>query len=467
MAFGVFGGFVMMTAKVEVLGSTRVRRLPGGIAEVAVLAYPAVLQTLSDTLMQVVDAAIVGRLGVTELGAVGFGGIWVWTMLVAFVGAATGVQTFVSQAFGAGEHKQCGRWVWQALYTLLPASVLWVVAIELAFGPLVRLLGPSPELQAFATSYAHGRLLGGPAIVAAVVLTSFFRGLGDTRTPLIATVLANLLNATACYGLVFGRFGLPAWGVAGAGVATALSNWTYTAIMLCALLRRRMIATYATHPAHPNRASMWRFARTSIPVGGQWVLDMISFALFSTIIARMGDVQMAASQAMIQLLSVSFMQAFGISIASGALVGRYVGARDLTSAERSHHSAMKLGLGLATAVAVLFFTVPDALLGIFTTDPEVIALGRPLLALGALFQLLDAVGIIASGSLRGAGDTRFPFVVQASLAWVVRLPLVYTFAVVLSRGVYGAWFGELLYVTVLGSAWLLRFRSGVWRTIRI
>ena len=96
------------------------------------------------------------------------------------------------------------------------------MAIELAFGPLIRLLGPSPELQAFATSYAHGRLLGGPAIVAAVVLTSFFRGLGDTRTPLVATVVANLLNAVACYGLVFGRFGLPAWGVAGAGVATAL-----------------------------------------------------------------------------------------------------------------------------------------------------------------------------------------------------------------------------------------------------
>jgi MATE family multidrug resistance protein len=110
---------------------------------------------------------------------------------------------------------------------------------------------------------------------------------------------------------------------------------------------------------------------------------------------------------------------------------------------------------------------PDALLGIFTSDPEVIVLGRPLLALGALFQLLDAVGIIAGGSLRGAGDTRFPFVVQASLAWLLRLPLVYCFAVVLGRGLYGAWFGELLYVAVLGSAWLLRFRSGVWRTIRI
>jgi MATE family, multidrug efflux pump len=456
-----------MTAKVEALGGARVYRLPGGMAEVAVLAYPAVLQTLSDTVMQVVDSAIVGRLGVTELGAVGFGGIWVWTMLVAFVGAASGVQTFVAQAFGAREHKQCGPWVWQAMYALVPAAFVWMTAVGVAFGPLLGLLGPSPQLQAFATSYAYGRLCGGPAVVAAVVLNSFFRGLGDTRTPLVVTVFANLLNGLGCYALVFGRFGLPAMGVAGAGVAIALADWAYTAIMLWVLLRRRMVATYATRPVRPDWAVMRRYARTSIPVGGQWLLDMISFALFSTIIARMGDTQMAASQAMLQLLSLSFMQAFGISIAAGALVGRYVGARDYPSATRSHRSAMKLGIVLATAVAALFLTVPDALLGIFTTDAAVIALGRPLLALGALFQLLDAVGIIAGGSLRGAGDTRFPFVVQASLAWLLRLPLVYCFAVVLARGVLGAWFGELLYVTVLGSAWLLRFRSGAWRTIRI
>jgi MATE family multidrug resistance protein len=124
-------------------------------------------------------------------------------------------------------------------------------------------------------------------------------------------------------------------------------------------------------------------------------------------------------------------------------------------------------LGLAAAVAALFLAVPDQLLGIFTTNPEVIALGRPLLALGAIFQLVDAVGIIVGGSLRGAGDTRFPFVVSATLAWVVRLPVVYVLAVVLQRGVTGAWCGELVYVTVLGAIWVLRFRSGVWRAIRI
>ena len=111
--------------------------------------------------------------------------------------------------------------------------------------------------------------------------------------------------------------------------------------------------------------------------------------------------------------------------------------------------------------------MPDVLLHLFTQDAEVVRLGRPLLALGALFQLVDAVGIIAGGSLRGAGDTRWPFAVQASLGWLVRLPVVYTVAVVLHGGVTGAWLGELGYVVVLSSTWLARFRAGVWRTIRI
>jgi multidrug resistance protein, MATE family len=456
-----------MSTAIEVSIPSRAERLPGGVAEVGLLAYPVVLQTLSDTAMQVVDSAIVGRLGITELGALGFGGIWLWTMLTIFVGAATGVQTFVARAYGAGERGTCGRWAWQGVYVLLVPASLWTVMLLAAFEPALNFSGASPELRSLATAYARARLLGAPALIAAVAFTAFFRGIGDTRTPLLATVIANVLNAFAAYGLVFGRFGLPAWGVAGAGAATALSNWTYSAIMLVCLLRPRTAAVYGTRPVRPDPVAMRRYARTSAPIGGQWLLDMCSFALFSTIIARMGNAAMAASQAMIQLLSLSFMQAFGISIAAGALVGRYLGARDLEAAERSYRSAMKLGFVLAAGVAVLFCAVPELLLGVFTRDPEVLALGRPLLALGAVFQLVDAAGIIVGGALRGAGDTRWPFVVQASLAWLVRLPLVYVAAVVLRGGVTGAWWGELGYIIVLGSVFLLRFQRGAWKHICI
>jgi MATE family multidrug resistance protein len=194
---------------------------------------------------------------------------------------------------------------------------------------------------------------------------------------------------------------------------------------------------------------------------------MTTFAIFGSIIARMGDVSMAASQSMLQLLSVSFMQAFAISIAAGTLVGRYIGARDLEAAERSYHSAQVLGLVLAAGVAILFVSAPELLLGIFTRDARVLELARPLLLLGAVFQVIDAVGIIASGSLRGAGDTRWPFLVQATLAWALRLPVVYVAAIWLQGGVFGAWVGELIFVLVLSLAFVLRFRAGHWRSVRI
>lgn len=447
---------------------TEARRTPGGIAEVAVLAWPAVLQTLSDTAMQITDSVIVGRLGVTELGAVGFAGVWLWTLTCALVGAGTGVQTFVAQAYGARQHRACGAWAWQGLYALVPASVVWFALAGLALGPFLLVLGPSPELHARAVEYGLARLCGGPAIVAAVVLASFFRGLGDTRTPLVAAVIANVLNAVLTYGLVFGVAGLPRLGVAGAGIATAASSWLGAALLFAAFRRGALARRYGTRPRRrASRRDVTRLLRLSLPIGGQWVLDMASFAVFTTLIARMGDVQMAASQAMIQLLSLSFMQALGISIASAALVGRYVGARDMEAAERSHRSAVGLGVLLAVVVAALFLAFPETLLRAFTSDEQVLALGRPLLALGAAFQLADAVGLVTRGSLRGAGDTRWPFLVEATLAWTVRVPLVVLIAVVLDLGVIGAWLGELGYVLALGVVLLLRFHNGAWRSLRI
>jgi MATE family multidrug resistance protein len=210
-----------------------------------------------------------------------------------------------------------------------------------------------------------------------------------------------------------------------------------------------------------------RFLRTGAPIGGQWVLDMAAFAIFTTLVARMGNASMAATQAMLSLLSLSFMQAIGIGLAATTLVGRYKGARDLDSAVRTWRSATKLAVALALGVAALFLLAPEALMRMYTQDPEVVRLGPPLLALGAAFQLFDALQIVAGGALRGAGDTRWPFLVQTGLAWVVRLPLVWLFAVTLEGGVVGAWYAEFVFIVSLAVALVRRFRSGAWAGVRI
>jgi MATE family multidrug resistance protein len=266
--------------------------------------------------------------------------------------------------------------------------------------------------------------------------------------------------------MIFGQLGLPAYGVMGAGIAFAIAEWVYAAILIGFLFARVTRTRFATEPRAPELRRIARFLRTSAPIGGQWLLDMLSFALFSSIVARMGDAEMAASQAMIQLLSLSFMQAVAISVSAGTLVGRYLGAGDPDAAARSYASAQKLAMVVAAAVAMLFLGAPELLMRVFSSDAEVLALARPLLRLGAFFQVVDAIGIVAGGSLRGGGDTRWPFLVHATLAWAARLPFVWTLAVWLEGGVFGAWVGELGYIALLGLAFVLRFRAGKWQTMR-
>jgi MATE family, multidrug efflux pump len=377
------------------------------------------------------------------------------------------VQTFVSQAHGAGQARRCGSWAWQGVYTLLPLALLGIGAFAVAFVPLLALLQPAPALRPLAAGYVHARAFGVGGFAIAMLLSAFFRGVGDTRTPLYGMVLANLVNLVLNYGLIFGHLGLPAWGVVGAGVATAVADWVYAAALVIAFRRAAVAVAYGTDAAAPDAAAMRRFLRTSAPIGGQWVLDMLAFACFSTLVARMGAAQMAASQAMISLMHVSFMQVIGIAIAASTLVGRYVGCGDLVAARRSHDSALRLGLAWSVSAALVYLAAPEACLRLFTDDRAVLQLGAPLVAVGAAFQICDALGVLCGGALRGAGDTRWPFVVQTILAWCLFLPAAYVGSIVLAGGLTGAWLGGVVYVAVLGGALYARFRCGVWERLRI
>lgn len=440
---------------------------PGGVREVAALAAPVVLQQVSATTMMVVDSAMVGRLGSTELAAVGFASVWLWTLFALFNGTAGGVQTFVSQYEGAGRYRECGTWAWQGLYSVVPGTLFLVLLVAPFADTLLGWLAPSTGLRTAAGAYVAARLPGEAALAALMVMTAFFRGVGDTRTPMAVTILANVCNVVLDYGLIFGTLGLPRMGVAGAGLATAISGALGAALLFVLFQRRRTVDRFATRPVAPDTRRIRRFLRVGLPIGGQWAIGMTSFAFFTTLIARMGDESMAASQAFVMLLCMSFMQALGISAAAQTLVGRYVGAGNEAAVGRSFHASLALGIGVALVVGVLFVVVPGPLLRIFTDDPAVLALGRPLLAIGAVFQLFDAIAIIAEGSLRGAGDTRWPFAIETFFGWGVFVPLAYTLGVVLEGGLAGAWTGGMISLACSAAILVWRFRSGAWRRIRI
>jgi MATE family multidrug resistance protein len=440
---------------------------PGGMREVAALAAPLVLTQIMVTAMGVVDSVIVGRLGAAQLGAVGLGGIWVWTITSFFVGTSTGVQTFVAQHHGAGRASECGTWSWQGLASVVPLAGIAAVLIFIFADSVIAMLAPSDSIAPLATGYMRGRSFGVMGITAASSLSCFFRGIGNTRTPLIATLIANLANLFLDFGLVYGMFGMPRLGVVGAGLATSISEWIYFGVVATIFLRPSVATRFNTRFHPPRFDEIKRLWRTGIPIGGQWTIEMLAFAVFTAFVARMGDAPMAACHAFIQLLSLSFMQAVGIAIATTTLVGRYIGSGQLEYVARSLRSSMLLGTMLAAIIAALFILIPDLLLGIFSADPGVLAYGGPLLMVGALYQFFDAIAIVSDGALRGAGDTRWPFAARCLLSWLVFLPLAYLLAGPAGWGLTGAWLGGLVSIILLALILVFRFRGGAWRRIQI
>jgi MATE family, multidrug efflux pump len=440
---------------------------PGGVREVFILAYPVVLTQLSTTTMGAVDSIMVGRLGATELAAVGFAGIWIWTLFSLLFGTASGVQTFVSQAHGAGRPGECGYWMWQASYAVVPTAVLLGFVYAAAIEPAWRLAVPSDALRTTALHYFWARLPGETLFAVSMLAISFFRGLGDTRTPLYITLAANVLNIVLDYGLIFGRLGMPQLGVTGAGVATSLAQVMAASALVWRLGRAAPRRHFKTAWHAPDLSAIRRFLRTGAPIGGQWFFDMLAFALFTTLVARMGDDEMAASQALIVLLSFTYMQAIGISAGASTLVGRYIGARSIAAARRAYRSAMILTGAVSSIVATLFVTLPTTLLRLFVDDTKVLAIGLPLIWLGAVFQFFDGAVIVSEGALRGAGDTRWPFVMQSLLNWVFFLPLAYLLAVTFRLGLMGAWIAELSYMVLLALLLIWRFETGAWEGTHI
>jgi MATE family multidrug resistance protein len=442
-------------------------RQKGSYGEVWHIAYPAVLTMISQTVMSFTDAAMVGRLGAVELAGVGIAGTLVWGLYSFFNGLINGVNTFVAQDYGAKRFSRIGPMTWQGIYFALISGVLLLVLSNFS-GDLLRLMGPAQEVQRVGSNYLRIRMQGGLFITMWMCFSAFLRGLGDTRTPLKITLVANVLNIVGDYLLIFGKLGLPRLETEGAAIATITANGVGAVLFFLAFILHKNAADYSTRSGwRPDTAEMKRLARIGLPIGLQWFLDMGSFIIFSALIGRIGTVQLAANEVTIRLMSLSFLPLVGVSIAATTLVGQYIGRGEPEYARRSGHSAIKLGLVYTTFIAITFLAFSDKLVALINSDPDVVRIGSRIIRLAAVFQMFDGVGIISNGCLRGAGDTRWAMFIGVGYAWFLFLPMAYIGGFLLDGGAFGAWAGATVYISALGLTFYLRFRSGKWQSIKI
>lgn len=439
----------------------------GGYAEVWHIAYPAVLTMLSQTIMTFVDAMMVGRLGPTELAAVGLSGTLTWGLFSFFNGLVNGVNTFVAQDYGARRFDNIGRFTWQGIYFAVVSGIILVLLSRYNV-ELMRLLGPEEDVQRIGSSYLGIRLWGGIFLVLYMCFSAFLRGIGDTRTPLKIVIFINVLNIIGDYVLIFGKFGFPAYGTDGAAYATVGASGVGALLFFLVFLSRKSHEMFSTRNTWRLRLDlMGRLSRVGLPMGLQWLLDMASFIVFSALIGRIGTLELAASTAGLRLMHLSFMPVFGVSIAATTLVGQYIGSEETPRATRSGYTAIKMSMLYAGFMALLFLVIPHHLVMLINKDPEVVKLGSMILRVAAIFLLFDSMGIAANGCLRGAGDTRWAMIIGVSYAWFIFVPLAYVGAMTLKGGAVGAWAGATVYIIAIGLTYFLRFHRGKWRSIKI
>ena len=426
------------------------------------LALPVVLTQLGGVAMGIVDTIMVGRLGPEPLSAVALGNALSFTIIIVCLGTLTALDPLVAQAYGAGRFRDCGRAMhhgaFLALVLALPALVL------LGFArPVLTRLGQTPELVGQATAYVHGIAWGVVPFLLFTVLRQFMQGMSRARPAMVIMILANVLNVFANWVLIYGNLGAPALGSTGAAYATTLCRFFMFAALAVYVFSRHHLRPYLTHlpPWPPDRHLLGRLVRLGLPAGSQFGLEVGVFACASVLMGWFGTVQLAGHQIAINLCSTTFMVPMGFSATAAVRVGQALGRHDVHAARRAALAAFTLGVGFMAVAALCFFVFPAALVGIYTDDAALQAMGVSLLLVGAAFQLSDGTQVIAIGALRGAADTRFPMLVSAIAYWLVALPLGYALAFPLGWGPRGLWWGLTLGLTLVGVTLAWRFHHRV------
>lgn len=439
----------------------------GTVREVLFMSFPIVIAFLSFSMMGIVDTLIMGRVGTAEQGAVGLGGLLAWGFAALFTGSFTALNTFVAQDFGAMAFGKIRRPVYAAI-SLIPFITAFVWFFIPWFPDLISAFGTETTVAPLVVKYLKIRILGLPFLLLIFATVSFLRGLGDMRTPMINTILANIINAVLSIILVFGLIGFPKMGLAGAAIASVISGIFEAVFNLAVFWSRKNNALYQTRSiCRPRLDEIARLFKVGFPIGLMWVADIMVWTVFAVYSATLDPTSLAAHMILFQILHLSFLPAAAISTAGQTLVGQYIGAKRIDFATKAANRAIAVGVGYMTFAGIAMAVFRYPLIGAFNPDPEVIYVGVRLCLIAALFQPFDGVCIIVSGVLRGAGDTRYPLLAVLFAGIIVFAPCVYLLGEIMEWGIYGAWAAALTYS--LSFAFLVGYRylRGAWKTMNI
>jgi len=425
------------------------------------LALPLVLAEIGWVSMSIEDTIMVGRLPnpAAAIGAVSIGSAIFMVFVLFAEGLLIGLDTLVSQAFGAGRREDCHRSLVNGIYLSFLITPLLALPV-LLIAPRLELVGAQHDVAVLATPYMKTLAAGVLPLVIYFAVRRTLQGMNMVRPIAFALVTANLINIAGNYIFVYGKFGAPALGVTGSGLATLFSRGYLAAVVAGSLLwydhkhRTDLLNT----PLLPDLQRIRRLIALGLPAALQLTAEVGVFALVATLIARLGAVQLASHQIALNTVAFTYMVPLGISSAAAVRVGQALGRKDVLGARDAGNTAILLGAVFMAGASVVLLVFPRVIARIYTYDDAVIRNAVTLLAAGAAFQLFDGIQSVATGALRGTGDTRTPMLCHFFIYWMIGVPVGAYLCFWRGWGALGLWVGLSASLILIG-IFLLTFWS--------
>jgi MATE family multidrug resistance protein len=423
------------------------------------LAVPIVLAELGWMAMGNVDIMVVGRVGGDAIAAVSLGTMLFYGVSVCASGILLGLDTLVSQAFGAGDLENGRRsfiqGVWVSL-VLIPV----VMGIVWSFNPFLTKLGIDPEVLRGARPYLRTLNWSTPPLILYFCFRRYLQAINLVRPVMWVLVTANLVNFASNWVLVFGHLGAPAMGAVGSAWATCGSR-VYMAAALGAILLSR--DPEVLRGLQPDFRRIRQLFRIGLPAAGQMAVEIGVFAVITVLISGLNARSLAGHQIALSTVSTTFMVPLGISSAAAVRVGQGLGRGDGRGAARSGWMAVGLGAVVMSAAALILLTAPRWIARLFTPEADVINAAAALLRIAAFFQLFDGLQVVTTGALRGAGDTRTPMACHFAGYWLIGLPLGVWLCFSKGLGAPGLWAGLSAGLILIGIVLTLAWRRAAAR----
>lgn len=427
---------------------------PAGVmtrGRVMAMALPIIGENLLQTSVGAVDTLMVARLGKESVAGVGTAAELVFFIISILMALEVGATVLIAQAFGARDIASLRR--------LARQSIVWGIAIAIPVsiggyfvaGPVIRLFGTEPDVAQHATTYLQITAGTSIALLLTFVSGAIFRGVGDSRTPLYASIFANALHVVAAYVLIFGHLGFPELGVAGSAWSAAFARAVSAAIMLGLLVRgRRMVSLRGRDGWMPRMETARTLFRLGLPASVEQALTSFGFTSMLAVVAILGTSALAAQQIGFTALSIAFMPGFGFAMAATALVGQSVGARNLEAAGAAARIAERWAIIWMAIGGVLYFFLARPVMHVFTDDQAVIDAGVHALQAISLSLPFWAIWSVNAGALRGLGDTRTPLIMSIVTVWSA-VGLAYLAVTILDGGLGMIWL-TFLFTSPIGAA---------------